>query len=244
MRYDKLYERLASRAVKQASIDIEAFVDQLSESGASAERINELLMQDLANDGPLFGRFMRSLTGAAIATTTAAARQGEIAMTAMQYDKAVADFVSINDLADVIEDGDPEALDAVEQEARELSLTWIAELVNTCHLCLPLHGRTLTLSEWEESGFHPSTIHASQGWTSPCYCRLIAADEASELGVDAQPLDRIKTDGAPKGLRKTARGVAGKNLDKALEAVAKAQDSLDGRRIMRLLGKAGANEEG
>ena len=83
MRYDKLYERLASRAVKQASIDIEAFVDQLSESGASAERINELLMQDLANDGPLFGRFMRSLTGAAIATTTAAARQGEIAMTAM-----------------------------------------------------------------------------------------------------------------------------------------------------------------
>ena len=82
-RYDKVYERRARRAVEQGAIDLQTFMEDLVASGVSPDRIEDMLLDDLENEGPVFGKFIRSLTGAATSTVNSAERQGDMAGVAL-----------------------------------------------------------------------------------------------------------------------------------------------------------------
>lgn len=247
-RYDRVYSTLARRAVEQGESDLQSFIDQAINAGMSEERIQAQLLQDLEEGGPIFGKFFRSLTGAAEASVMAASRQGETA----GYVAADAELTELLRLADtpgsIIDNADPEQLAELEAEASELiEETWIAELVNTCHLCLPLHGQTKTRSEWNELGYSPDTIHASEGWTSVCHCKRVQ-QRVLEFALDEdraslqQPLvrNKVKTTTGLKGSRKTARGVTQRDLERAQKARDEALQSEIGRRTLRLLGQSNA----
>ena len=130
---------------------------------------------------------------------------------------------------------DPELAAEIEEATQDhLELTWVAELRNTCHLCLPLHAKTRTLAEWKQLGLHPDTIHPGN-WLSVCHCRLVPG-VAAEAGEIVAPLVRVKQ--AMKGSRKTIRAVAQQDLERARAAALAAQQSDEGRRVLRLLGEA------
>jgi hypothetical protein len=136
-------------------------------------------------------------------------------------------------------DGDPDTLEAVEAGvAEELQLTWIATFVNTCHLCLPLHGSTMSLTEWLARGLHPDIIHKQEGWVSDCYCRLEPEEDVA--GADIQgPLVRLKNRPAEgeKINKRTMRSVLQSDVDRAMKARDEAMASEAGRRTLRALGK-------
>lgn len=242
MRYDKAWSALASRAVKQGAMNADTFLEMASASGMSGAEIERRLLDDLDNDGPIFGSFMRSLKGAAATTVLAAERQGAVAA-AMDGDAELERLLGVASLDDVIDDADPEALDEIAAAAATQEFVWIATLVNTCERCLPLHGHRRTLEEWDAMGLNPETIH--EGWASPCYCTLEGVDALAGEDVK-EPLSRtkLKTETGLKGSRRTARGVAQQDLDRARSAVTKASDSLEGRRTLRILGQANAEDSG
>jgi hypothetical protein len=245
MRYDETYRILAERAIKQTRIDLDTFAELLVGSGLSNEQIREQLINDLENNGPIFGKFFRSLGGAAESAVNTATRQGQAVGTAMDFDEEYDDFVSVNDLEDVIDDADPEAMEAIEDRIADLEHTWIAELVNTCELCLPLHGTSKTLEEWNALGLNPATIHLREGWVSKCHCQLIPKvliDDAGGRDAFMAPLSRVrvKTETGLPVSKKTVRAVGQRDLDRAIEAVKKASESLTGRRTLRMAGKVNA----
>jgi hypothetical protein len=233
-RYDRVYARLAKRAVKQGAIDLETFIEQMLDAGTSLIRTEQLLLEDLENNGPIFGKFIRSLSGAAESSISAAGNQGELAGHAIT-DKELRRQLTIADSGEyfraVHDEADPDVLQAIEDElADDVKLTWIATFANTCHLCLPLHGTAMTLREWMDRGLHPDTIHSQQGWVSSCYCRLEPQEFAEREDLKA-PLARTK-----QGNKRTMRAVAQKDIDKAIAARDKAMESIEGRRTLRALG--------
>lgn len=244
-RYDRMYAILARRAVKEGGIDVESFVDQALEVGISPERIQEMLLEDLANDGPLFGRFFRTLTGAAETAVLTAERQGfDVGVLAEDVaDKRIAELRRIVNMDDALTEADPEKLAEIEQAgASMVEYTWIALMQNTCHLCLPLHGHSRTKEEWQELGVLPDTIHVNAGFVSKCRCTLVPRNVAEGRADLQAPLLRNKlvSDTGLKGSKRTARGVAQQDLDRAIAARDKALESEQGRRTLRLLGKTSA----
>ncbi len=238
MRYDELWKAHVERAIATADLSLDAFFRTAAASRQSPDSVERRLVEDLENNGPIFGPFMRSLFGVADGTLTAAERQGQI-VGQIDGDAELKRLLSLGDLDDVINDADPEELDAVEQLGEDHILErWVATMRNTCHRCLPLHGKVMFRSQWRESGFLPETIH--EGWNSVCQCSLVPEDQAGSRTEIVAPLLRRKFEGTSK---RTARAVTQQDIERSLEARDKALASEEGRRTLRLLGQANATEE-
>jgi hypothetical protein len=253
-RYDVIFSTLAERAVAQGIVDIESLVTQLSASGVPQNRIADLLLEDFEEGGPVFGRFRRTLAGAASSATMAAVRQGEAIgyLDGTRAGRELANLANVRgSVIEAIDNTDPELADRLEQDIiGEVRHMWIAELVNTCYRCLPLHGTSLTLNEWRDRGLHPDSIHAD--WTSSCHCRLVPMHQAGSRGEEMAPLKRTKI---PKelrgtGFRKTQRSVTQKDLTSSLAARDKALErdpegnlkNPEAARTIRVLGQARKEE--
>lgn len=236
MRYDLVWSTLSKRAVLQGGVNADTFLEMAAASGMSADEVERRLLDDLENDGPVFGAFFRQLTAAANSSVMAAEQQGSL-MAVIDGDAELSRLLDLESMDDVINSADPETLDAIERAVESRTeLTWIATLVNTCYRCLPLHGHTRTLEEWKALGFSPETIH--DGWSSSCHCQLVPVKDAGPRDDLVAPLVRMKAE-APKGVKRTVRMVAQQDLERAIEATRKAQQTEEGRRTLRLLGQAG-----
>jgi hypothetical protein len=240
-RYDLIWSALARRAVREGVTDIEAFSETALASGIPPDQLEERLIRDLEEGGPIFGKFTRSIEAAAGRAVVAAERQGE--------DVALAraeELISMAEMDDILEDADAEAIDELKRElAPKEMLMWVATLVNTCHLCLPLHGKIASREFWEEKGLDPENIHQNEGWSekSRCQCHLIPA-ETEEVTEQMAPLVRGRVESATglKGSKRTQRLVAQRDIEKAMAAVEKARESEEGRRTLRLMGETQADE--
>jgi hypothetical protein len=244
-RYDRIFAALAERATQQGVADVGAMVRLLALAGASEQRIEDLLDEDLLNDGPVFGKFVRGLTGAAHASVMAATRQGE-AVGHVDGDKALKDAVRRlgieGSLVDALENANPGSAEEIELAIDNEMVTWIAELINTCPRCLPLHGKTRSRRAWAEMGLSPESIHS--GWQSTCHCRLVPSELAESRKELLAPLRRRREkDALPKGGRKTERRVTQADLDAAATARDKAMETPEGRRTLRLLGQSGEADD-
>lgn len=234
MRYDEIYATISKRAVEQANLDLESFTELAIAAGMTEEALRDALLDDLETGGPIFGRFIRGMESAADAAVSTAVDQGNNA--GMAHAEKL---ISRSELDIALDSGDPEDLAEIEAATEDrLFVTWIATLTNTCHLCLPLHGVTLTRAEWKQRGLDPSTVHPGD-WGSRCKCRFVLADEY-KAAEGMAPLRRVKLESATgiKGNKRTRRAIAQGDLDKALEARDKAMQSLQGRRTLRLMGVA------
>lgn len=240
-RYDLAYERLAQRAIKQGAVDVETLMQMAKDNGMTQARLEELLLQDLEEGGPIFGKFVRSMTSAANTAVQTAARQGQaLADIANSIsDKEIAEFMSVGDIDNLAYDAAPDAIDqAIGAEENDLLLTWKATLVNTCNLCLPLHGKTMYKSQWEAQSLSPEVIHLQEGWESDCQCNLVRAAEFSR-SKEVDPLIRKKyPKEAGKVNKRTMRSVLQEDLGKSYQAISKAADTPEGRRTLRLLGQS------
>jgi len=239
VRYDKAYERLANRAIKQTAVDIQAFMQMAADSNISQDRLEEMMLDDLESGGPIFGKFIRSLSAAASSATQAASRQG--AVLASIDESMLTETLTLADVADAAMDADPEVIEEItSQTIQSEPMTWVATMVNTCARCLPLHGKTKTMTEWDELGLNPDTIH--EGWDSDCQCNLIPAKEFGKNADLVAPLLRKKivSPTGQKPTKRTVRAVLQEDVDKARDAVAKAMETERGRRTLSLLGKANA----
>ena len=240
-RYDTLWSILVESAMARGGIDAEAFVARAVATGATEEQVITMLMDDLDNDGPLFGAFLKSLNGAAQSATAAAVRQGEL-VGHLEADDEMRRLIALADAEDALDEAlrtaDPELSEQLEALTQDdLRETSVAELVNTCHRCLPLHGKTMTRREWRELGLLPENRHA--GWSSACKCRLVPAAYTEESEDLVAPLIRERVE-SPRGLkpsRRTARMLSEKSIERALAERDRAMQSPEGRRTLRLLGK-------
>lgn len=243
MRHDRVWSNLVGRAISQGGLDVETFVRQAIDSGMTEEHIQERLLNDLDTGGPIFGKFFRHLTSAAEGTAMSAHRTGGY-MGDIATDPDMAELLDLADMDDVIEIADPEVMDDIQQGiADRLEYMWVAELRQTCHLCLPLHGTQMTMDEWWSRGLLPEFIHPAE-WGSKCYCRLVPVRQVADRKDVMAPLvrQRLQTETGLKGWAKTRRGVTQVDLDKATAKRNEALQSKEGRRTMRLLGQA--NPEG
>lgn len=248
-RYDSVFAALAERAVLQGGIDVETFLRQHLDAGIPEDVIIQRLEDDLVNEGPIFGRFLRSLTGAATSSVLTATRQGEL-VGALDASDELNKLVSLASgegsaldamVQQALETGDPEAAGLVEVMAAEVvEETWVAELINTCHLCLPLHGKTRTRDEWTQLGLLPELIHQQAGWESSCHCRLVPRVVAGERAELLAPLARERVGG--KGSKRTMRSVTQRSLDAAIAARDIAVSSPEGRATLRRLGEVNDTE--
>lgn len=244
-RYDKIYEVLAERAVASGMVDIEAFIKRALTGGMSNESIATSLLNDFESGGPLFGRYMRSLTGASGASVRAAVRQGEtIGMLAhesrvlKELPPEAAAQLELYSIEDVIKGADPEQLEALEELTDNVSMTWVCALKNTCHKCLPLHGQTRTRREWALKGLDPETIH--EDWVSECKCRMVAAAQTTGRQDLTEPLRRVAV--GDKGAKRTARAVTQAHFEKAQDAVEEAMKTPQGRALLREMGSVNASK--
>lgn len=243
-RYDEVWDTLIRRAVDQGAIDIRTMMERAFQMGMSEPAVMERLDADLADDGSIFGKFLRSVSGAGEASVVAASRQGELVghLAEDAALKRLSGLANVDDIIDdVLDSADPEAAalleDAVEEELEE---TWVCRLVNTCHRCLPLHGVTLPHSEWRSRGLLPEVMH--DGWTSSCDCRLVPSSQAEGRKDLIAPLVRTKQKPltSVRGFRaekKTVRAVMQRDIDRAMKARDDAMVSLEGRRTLRIAGQ-------
>lgn len=246
-RYDHAFTLRARRALAHGIADAETFQALAVDSGVSVGRIAEMLQKDLENEGPIFGKFMRSLRGAATASVSEAQRTGMV-LGSPESLAHLKESMSLTELEDVIDDADPEELERLEEEAGDPPLMWIAMLVNTCNLCLPLHGSIMFKSQWEERGLIPGaggTLH--EGWASECKCRWVSAETLGDKDrIDVMaPLRRVPKKTA-EGLAikgRTVRAVAQEDVDKARKAAQTAAETKEGRRTLRIMGQMLADEE-
>ncbi len=236
--YRKTWDSLASRAVKQSTIDAETFLKRAEAAGMSPKQVSQRLIADLENDGPIFGKFTRSLAGAASSSVLAAERQGVMAGT-IQGDEELSRLLDLADVEDAIEEADPDELEDLEKAAGtdDEEFMWVCTLKNTCHECLPLHGKILTMGEWKERGLLPELMH--DGWKSDCQCHLVPATSAKDRKDLIDPLVRNKIPGG----KRTTKGVLQADVDRARSAVAKANASEAGRRVLRALGSINEEDE-
>ncbi len=261
-RYDRVYATLAERAVSRGVIDVQALLAELVEAGVTRERIAELVAEDLDNDGPIFGQFARSLQGASVQSVLTATRQGEfvgsvaglLEASPAELDaeqkalaRAMREANVSGSVIEALDGADPEASDRVEKSLEPLlEFTWIAELVNTCHLCLPLHGKTQTMAAWREQGLHPDTIHKAfdgpNRKAAPCHCRMILARKTKLRQEAISPLKRVARQEGTKYARKTTRAVTQADVDASRIAADRATQTEQGRRVLRLLGQASGGD--
>ena len=227
MRYDELFERAINRALATVEVDLAAFFEEALALGTSPEALERRLLDDLHNEGPIFGKFLSNAVGAAESAAMAAKRVGT-------FVGQLGD--DSEEAALAIASGDPEALQAIEDQNSDVPEVWICELVNTCHRCLPLHGVVLSRGDWNSKGLAPETIHS--GWNSICHCERVREDLAASRKSLLAPLIRVplKTAKGLRGSRKTVMSVAQKDLEKSIKAIAEARQSIVGRRTLRLLG--------
>lgn len=240
-RYNDVFRVLANRAVREGVIDIETFVERGMLHGMSAKAVESRLIADLDSGGPIFGKFVRSMSGAAASATLAASKQGEAV--ARAYAEKL---ISLSEYDDILDAADPAEMEDVAGGLAKTTLyMWVATSTNTCDRCLPLHGKILTMDEWaglrDELGLDydadPETIH--DGWDSFCHCHLTPTDEIDDPNEVTAPLVRQRLESATglKGQKRTQRSVAQRDIEKAIAAVAKAQENLEGRRTLRLMGQ-------
>jgi len=230
--YGAIYAAAARRAVREGVTDAEAFIERAAATGMPLDVIERKMLEDLTTGGPIFGKFVRSLEGAAGSAALAAVSQGEAA--ALAYAE---ELISLAEMDDILESADAEELDALGKQLDPAeSLIWVATLKNTCHRCLPLHGKIASRQWWEEQGLSPESIH--DGWASPCYCNLIPVGELDAMEETA-PLVRERVESATglRGSKRTQRAVAQRDIERARAAVEKAMDSEEGRRTLRLMGQ-------
>ena len=241
MSYATTFQTLANRSLALAEVDLETFIENSINSGMSPAALQQELLHDLTTEGPLFGKFVRNITGASQASTLQAHRQGTRAGEMVgSPDKELRDLLEFEklDIEAILDSGDPselERLDAI--SAPLVSLMWVAELVNTCHLCLPLHGVVLTGDKWRDRGLNPDTIHGNAGFNSPCYCHLVDVENI-DRDEKMAPLKRTPQK-SPTGLklgRRTVRSVTQQDVDKSQAARDKAMNSIEGRRTLRRAG--------
>ena len=243
-RYDEIFQTLVERAISQGGIDVETFMRRAIQSGMSEDVLMSLLEEDLLNDGPIFGKYVRSMVGAARSSVMAAERQGET-ISYLVSDPEVRELLRDLDIEEVAEsalaNADPELSEQVEAAvAGNVEYTWIATLMKTCHVCLPLHGQTRSMLEWREMGKTPDTVHQLQGWDSTCKCRLVPVSMAESQSELQEPLfrEKLQTATGHKGSKKTRRRVSQMNREKSEEAVNDAMKTSEGRRTVRIMGQA------
>lgn len=238
MGYDRIFAILAKRAVAHGIADAAAFVELQAASGVSAEEIGRALEDDLANNGPIFGKFIRSLSDAAVSSVRSAEAAGAVVggMDEADLDEALR-LAGLDDEDFLIDEADPDVLDDFGDKAANQPLMWVSMLEKTCYRCLPLHGTIRTRGEWQAVGLHPTVMH--DGWNSSCKCRLVPADDVDRDTVMA-PLSRVKAVGKDgRAIRgRTARQVAQIDPGKSINAVQEAQRTPEGRAILRRLGAA------
>jgi hypothetical protein len=223
-------------------VDIQTFLEDMVAAGMDLDRVEELLLIDLEEGGPVFGKFLRSLSGAAASAVSAAERQGEIAGQ-ISDDETLRRLLRLEemDLSQAIDSADAEALELIGQNAAEhMRFTWICSLVNTCDRCLPLHGTTMFMDQFEARGWVPEAMHPGS-WTSSCECQLVP-DDLVERGEEIAPLTRkrVKSATGLKGVKRTQRQVAQLDPEKSRVAVVAARKTKQGRRTLRLMGQAKA----
>lgn len=244
MRYDRVWSNLVNRAISQGGLDIQSFIDQAVELGMSEDAIQQRLLDDLESDGPIFGRFFRSLGGAAELSVNAAYNQGS-KVGDIDGDRELKRLLglrtNVNEFGSIIDVADPEAMQEIADAVAERDeRMWVSELINTCFVCLPLHGTVRTMAEWDELGFDPSTIHQLQGWASKCHCKLVPSRQVDRT-QEMRPLVRNKLpthDKTAKTNKLTKRGVTQVDLDRSIAASQRALESETGRRTLRLLGQS------
>lgn len=236
MDYSELYAIRAQKAVDTGVVDFNALVEELIGDGVSAERINSMLIDDLENNGPIFGKFFRSLGYAGGASIKVAEVQGATAAELMSLDDDIAAFAEEARLGARVRDGDPDALQAIEDAAERKRLTWVAALRATCPTCLPLHGKSMTLAEWKELGYRPGAVHPN------CECAWMSSELAADYQDLMEPLRREIKPGQKRGGRRTQRAVTQPDVDAAMRERDKALDTKDGRAVMRALGQVGGGQ--
>jgi hypothetical protein len=229
MRYDALYTSLARRAVETGLIDIRAFVEQATAKGASLDAIERQMLDDLMNDGPLFGKFFRNMSGAAEESAATAFGQGVQVGELIATDAELAAELAQYGADDLIEDADPEVLEEVESLGQTKLYMWHAELRNTCEQCLPLHGKVDTKEGWRERGLEPQ-LHPR------CKCTFVLVTEESAAAHDLAPLVRNKDLTGVRAGRKTVRGVTQPDIDRARIAAQRASETPAGRKMLKLMG--------
>lgn len=253
----ELFTVLLARVLGTSDIDLETFFVRAEAMGMSREALEQTLVDDLENEGAIFGRFLAGLIGAAEGVALAAYRTGNIAVqistrTEITFVDALLglgeDEAGVRLDGSVSPVGNTSAIHAFNLEAMQRDQTeyyWVAELRNTCFRCLPLHGVKMRLVDWHARGLHPDTIHT--GWNSICHCSFVREDLVSEE-VLKSPLVRLqgaKLLGEGKGAQKfrhTIRTVLDSDIVKAQKAVLKARESEEGRRILRLSGQVAATQ--
>jgi len=246
-RYDQIYQELAKRAADQAQIDLRTALTMAGNRRASIDAIERLLIQDLETDGPIFGKFIRSLSGAASSAVTAAANQGAT-IASLKMDREVQRLLSLKDtqIQDAIDAADPETLDEMEKMAEDrMPMVWVATLVNTCHRCLPLHGKEATKAEWAARNLDPETIH--DGWSSNCKCLLVywtPGMTGKNLTITPLVRKRVTDEDGRRIGKKTKRSILQEDIDKAQRKVEEALRTEAGRKILKAMGSAYADQGG
>lgn len=242
MQYSKIYASKAQKAIDSGLVDLKSFIEELRLGGAKDASIERMLLDDLENEGPIFGKFFRSLGVAGDSAITLAEKQAAsvyesmVASDAMQKLREEADITSEEMLQNIL-DANPEELEQMDQATEDLDYTWICKLQKTCAVCLPLHGKTLSKKEWQEKGLVPGAVHNN------CQCDWVLAELAASRKDLVDPLVRIKITEPETGTKKTIRGVTQISVDKAREAALKASQSEQGRRTLRLLGQVNNEED-
>lgn len=236
-RYDQVYDRLAERAVENGIRDMLSFIRGLEEERVPTATIERLLIEDLETSGPVFGKFLRDIGVAASSSVRAAFDQGTslgVIDGSAELLRALSAAGRVESLQKAVEDGDPEAAEVLGEEFLDhIEHRWVAVLVNTCPICLPLHGREMTLDQWRERGLVPGdTMHPN------CRCTLVPSHTVPSRDDLLSPLRRAKVD--EPGSRKTARRVSQADLDRAIEARDQALKTEAGRKVLARLGRVNA----
>jgi len=257
MRYDRLYAIRAQRAVDTGLVDLEAFIDELRSMGMNDERIDQMILDDLLEGGPIFGKFFRSLGMAASDTTTVAhrtassvgmsvglAEQGAMkvlpgesvpigaAQRMGKADRLTGPLkIGDTDIVELAKQGDPDALEYLEDITDYEALTWVCALKKTCARCLPLHGKTMTRKDWRQSGYGPGAMHPR------CMCVFEPSAVSQSRQQHIAPLVRQGSPGAPKGSKRTIRSLTQQDVDKAVAAADAARATPQGRQILDRLGR-------
>ncbi len=232
MNYADLYAIRAQKAVDIGTVDFNALVEELLADGVPADVINEMLIDDLENNGKIFGKFFRDLGAAGDTAISHADAQGSTAAEAVDLDDEIARFVEESELGDRARDGDPHALEQIEDLADDQEMTWIATMRKTCAKCLPLHGKSMSRQEWRERGLRPRGVHPN------CECDWVPTQLAASHSNLMAPLRRSIVPGQVKGGRRTQRAVTQQDIDASLKARDEAEKTPEGRKTLRLLGES------
>ena len=239
-RYDKALSRRIVRALELVQGDLKEAFSRAEDLGFTPEALEQFLLDDLNNDGPIFGKLKSNLMGASEQSVIVAHEQGVTVGEAIESGEIDIYNMTDEEIAALASGEDPELMQATEDSIADRAFyTWVAMLVNSCPYCVALHGSRKTKEQWRAAGLHPETIHADKGINAKCYCRLALSQFAEKDPMStAEPLRRTQIEGANgvKGNRRTQRAVTQRDPVKALAAVDKALQTKSGKATLRILG--------